>query len=281
MEDRLWSIVLRIVPESKPDARRRYSDRRILLVILWAVLHDRPISWACRAEHWPVRASREALPHPSTVSRRSRSASLRAAFAAAQAAFVAELREPSQIAVVDGKPLLVSDYSRDPDATNGHSMRRFGRGYKLHAAVDERGVVLASEVLPINVQERAAAARIVPSLAGQVRRVFADGNYDGAPLHRRLEGTGLKLYCPLINNYAGPRTHPRRKVLYRLMNHAIGEKIAVAREHVERRFALLGNLGFGLKGLPNWVRRLHRVRQWVEHKLLLYHAYMLLQAESA
>jgi len=31
----------------------------------------------------------------------------------------------------------------------------------------------------------------------------------------------------------------------------IGIKIANAREHIERQFALMGNLGFGLKGLPN------------------------------
>ena len=62
---------------------------------------------------------------------------------------------------------------------------------------------------------------------------------------------------------------------------AKGEKVWLDSTHlpwpqeVERFFACLGNTGFGLGPLPNWVRRLHRVTLWVAAKMLLYIAYRL------
>lgn len=281
MEDRLWEIVVRLVPDDKSKSSRRYSNREIVAVILWAVLHDRPMCWACREENWPRERRPERLPVPSTISRRSKTPELRAAREATQAALVEEFGPPTLDAAIDGQPLRVSDYSRDRDAKNGRAYRRFGRGYKLHAVVDGRGVVLRHEVRPLNEQERIVAKRLLPSLGGVVRRVFADGNYDSGPIHDSLKGTGVKFYSPLIKNYVSPRSHKRRKVVHRIMNSPFGERIRVAREHIERQFARIGNVGFGLKGLPAWARTLHRVERWVSHKLLLHHAYLLVKAETA
>lgn len=72
MEDCLWEIVVLGLPESEPAGRQRYSDREILLVLLWVVLHDRPVAWACDAGCWPTRRRLRRLPHASTVSRRAR-----------------------------------------------------------------------------------------------------------------------------------------------------------------------------------------------------------------
>jgi hypothetical protein len=185
------------------------------------------------------------------------------------------LANPSKEVVIDGKPLLVSDYSRDPDAKDGRAMRRFARGYKLHAVIDAQGVVQSFDVLSLNVQERKAARDLLRDTPTTVRRVYGDGNYDSGVLHKQLDATGVKLYTPLINNYAGPRSHPRRRRLAHIMNTELGDRIANAREHVERQFGLMGNLGFGLKGLPNWVRRHHRVFRWVSCKLLLFHTWKL------
>lgn len=281
MEDRLWEIVVRFVPEDNPKSGYRHSSRLIVAVILWAVLHDRPMCWACRAESWPEERRPERLPDPSTISRRSRTPELRQAREATALALAERLGPPTSTVAIDGQPLRVSDYSRDPDAKNGKAYRRFGRGYKLHAVVDGRGVVLRHEVRPLNEQERAVAKRLLPTLAGKVRRVFADGNYDSGPIHDCLKGTGTKFYCPLIKNYVRPDGHPRRKVVHRIMNHPLGARIRVAREHIERQFARMTNLGFCLKGLPNWARTLRRVERWVSHKILLYHAYLLLRAENA
>lgn len=275
MENRLWTIVCSVLPNCKIDFRQRYSDREILFVQLWAVLHDRPVCWACQAQHWPPEHRPRWLPHASTVSRRGCREELTKLLKAAHAKLRALLGCGSWKAAIDGKPLLVSDYSRDPDAKNGRAMRRFRRGYKLHAIIDSEGVVRTFDVLSLNVQERKVAHQLIPQVAPGIRRVLADGNYDSGPLHTLLEPIGIKLYTPLINNYAGPRSHPRRRRLAKIMNSELGNRLANAREHIERQFGLIGNLGFGLKGLPNWVRRKHRVHRWVSCKILLFHVWKL------
>ena len=275
MEDRLWEIVVSLLPQNKPSSRQTYSDRDILLVVLWAALHDRPIAWACREENWSARRRLPRLPHPSTVSRRSRQPAFAACLEEAHRRLRERLGAPHAVAIIDGKPLRVSDYSRDPDAKNGRAYRRFGKGYKLHAVIDLRGMVLAFEIQPLNVNERTPARRLLARLPKGVRRVLADGNYDSMFLHRQLDGTGVLFYAPPINNYAGPRTHHRRRVLARLYQCVAGELIENTREEIERQFALMGNVGCGLKELPNWVRRERRVSRWISAKLLLHHAYLI------
>jgi len=56
MEGELWDEVYRWVREigkSYPSPRMQYSHAYIALVWLWAVLHDRPMSWACQVANWP------------------------------------------------------------------------------------------------------------------------------------------------------------------------------------------------------------------------------------
>lgn len=281
MEGRLWEIVTSVVACDKPARRQAYSDSEVLLVVLWAALHDRPIAWACRAEHWPERRRPTRLPHPSTVCRRSRGPAFAARMGAAHEATRAALGPPTRAAAIDGKPLLVSDYGRDPDARNGRAYRHFGKGYKLHAVVDFAGAVLAFEVLPLNVNERVPAARLLTRLPRGVRRVLADGNYDSSELHRLLEGTGVRLYAPPLKMCAAPRSHRRRRALVRLLTGPYGRRLSADREHVERQFALMGNVGCGLKGLPNWVRRRHRVERWISSKLLIHHAFLLHKRAAA
>jgi hypothetical protein len=281
MEDRLWEIVTRVIAAGKPGPRQSYSDREVLLVLLWAALHDRPVAWACRPENWSDRRRPGRLPHPSTVSRRSRRAAFAACLDAAHRAMCSALGPSTAAAVIDGKPLCVSDYSRDPDARNGRAYRHFGKGYKLHAVIDLAGKVIGFEVLPLNVNERVPAARLLPSLPAGVRRVLADGNYDSSALHGLLEGTGVKFYAPPHKLHAGPRSHRRRRLLVRLMKGRFGKRLTDDREHVERQFALMGNVGCGLKGLPNWVRRQRRVERWVSAKLLLHHAFLLQKQAAA
>jgi Transposase DDE domain len=275
MEDRLWEIVVSLFPEDKPSARQTYSDGDILLVVLWAALHDRPIAWACQADCWPAHRQLARLPHPSTVSRRSRTPSFVARLEQAHRQLRERIGPASSTVIVDGKPLRVSDYSRDPDAKNGRAYRRFGKGYKLHAVIDLQGIVLAFDVLPLNVNERRPARQLLTQLPQGVRRVLADGNYDSAFVHQQLEGTGIRFYAPPLNNYAGPRSHRRRRILVRLYQRRVGALLENSREAIERQFGLMGNIGCGLKELPNWVRRQPRVRRWISAKLLMHHAYLL------
>ncbi len=56
MEGELWKIVVDIVRQVGRhwnNKYKQYSDAWIVETYLWAVLHDRPTSWACRSENWP------------------------------------------------------------------------------------------------------------------------------------------------------------------------------------------------------------------------------------
>lgn len=282
MEDRLWMIVLSLLPSEQGDlGRDTYSVRVILMVGLWAILHDRPFCWACCPEHWSEDRRPKQLPHASTLSRRWQRDDLAEAAYQVYLATMERLPCKGNVVAIDGKPLIVSDVSKDPDAKNGRGTRGMARGYKLHAVTDAEGVVRVFEVTSLNVNERKPARLLLGKLPPSVRRAVADGNYDGTPLHRLLEGSGVKLYTPLINNYAGPRTHPRRRVLARLLQHPIGQKLLHWRDQIERCFGFMGNIGFGLKGLPNWVRRQHRVARWIWGKIILYHALKISYAQNA
>src|SRR5687768_2376770 len=82
MEDELFAVLYRVVWE---EAKRRprakgvqYADAVILLVALWAVLHDRRMCWACRRRNWrPDRGwIGERPPSASTLSTRLRTLSV-------------------------------------------------------------------------------------------------------------------------------------------------------------------------------------------------------------
>ena len=75
MERQLWkSIVclLREVHKAQHQWRCRYSVLEIVEIWFWAVIHDRPVSWACQRRSWPIWDHRRVLPSNATMSRRLR-----------------------------------------------------------------------------------------------------------------------------------------------------------------------------------------------------------------
>ena len=73
MEGELWNGIYQTVlglASGRRRKRQQFSDRVIVLVYLWAVLHDRPVCWACQEQNWPDRCG-ATLPSPATMSRRS------------------------------------------------------------------------------------------------------------------------------------------------------------------------------------------------------------------
>src|SRR5688500_11302550 len=81
MEGELWAQAYRVVREEgnrqPPSGRLTYPDAVVVLVLLWAALHDRPVSWACDRRHWAGcgrgrRRRRRRLPSSATMSRRLR-----------------------------------------------------------------------------------------------------------------------------------------------------------------------------------------------------------------
>jgi hypothetical protein len=55
MERELWPLRYRILQETAREVRQKYVQHQpwvIAAVLLWAALHDRPVSWACERRHW-------------------------------------------------------------------------------------------------------------------------------------------------------------------------------------------------------------------------------------
>jgi hypothetical protein len=282
MEGHVWVIVeeLLLAVQSRPK-RCRYSDGEILRVSIWAILHDRPVSWACREENWPAKLRPDRLPDGSTVSRRWKRAALQYQAQRLHELGVDRLGETSRYAIVDGRPLPVGGCSKDPDARPGRSAGGMGKGYKMHTLVSLKHAILAYEIRPMNEAEQTVALELVARVPHRVLRVLGDGIYDSIRLHRRMENAGKKLYTPIRKGRVGRRQQPRRLQLLRLTQRPIGCRLLKLRDEVERAFAQESNVAIGFKGLPAWARRSHRVHRWMWGKNLLHNAWLLFRLKAA
>jgi len=281
MERGLWRGItegLRRLPRWSP-VRATYSNRQILAVLLWAALHDRPISWACCRSSWPIQAWRRRLPDQSTMSRRLRDprliGDLRLLIARLQRRLPA-----TPVLAVDGKALPVREHSRDPDAATGWASGRFAPGYKLHALIDTAHRLLDFEIRPMNQAESAAARAMVERLTpakpahtpGADATLLGDAAYDSNPLHAACAARGVRLLAPRRRPdrpLCKHRRHePSRLACVELLESPDPPGVLRERVSVERFFARL-TIAARLFALPPWARRLHRVRAWVAAKLAL------------
>lgn len=251
-------------------AKCRYADAQVVVVLLWATLHDRPISWACRREHWPWHDRTRPLPSGSTMSRRLRTPGVRTRLLLVLAALA--VPAAPGVLILDAKPLPVSGHSADPDAGYGRGAGGMGRGYKLHAITDTAGNVLVFEVLALSTSEQAAARMLLarlPVLPGGL--LLADGNYDSSELYDLAAARGLQLLASRRYQHAkglGHHRHsPRRLEGLRLL--AERPELHRPRRLIEGHFGTLGNVIGGLAPLPHSVRRRHRVGRWVTAKLII------------
>lgn len=280
MESRLWSIVLQQLP---PHDRDRgpfvYDTRTVLVVTLWAVLHDRPFGWACRPESWPERLRPRDLPDPSTLSRRRRRPEIIAGIQRALRRLGDRLAPCSRDGAIDSRPMVVGGASKDADAPAGRGVGGFSRGYRAHMLVDRAGVVRGLRVTPINVNERVPARELLADAPDAMQRVVGDANYDSVPLHGIARSHGRRLYTPIRSGRVGRRADPRRLLLLRLLASKPGRAALHARDGIERAFARMSNFACGLKPLPAWVRGIERVTLWIHAKVAIYHAYLLTKTE--
>jgi len=80
----LWKKLyrkLQIWARLKKPYGTKFTDCEILNVYLWAVLNDRPVSWAANKSNWPYYWQRKLrLPDDSTVSRRMKTESVQELF---------------------------------------------------------------------------------------------------------------------------------------------------------------------------------------------------------
>ena len=273
MERELWPLLYRLLQQTAQEVRQKYVQHQpwvIAAVMLWAALHDRPMSWACERQHWSTTKLCPArLPSASAVSRRSH----RVGFAVFLNHLTEHLRGTplaSLIVVLDGKPLLVGGCSHDHEARFGRAAGHIGRGYKLHAAWESRAMPEAWEVAALNVSELAVAHRLFGLLPGGY--ALADANYDATALFDRAGACNYQLLANQVDRNPGTGHHyqsPYRLRCIALLQTSFGHELFARRTDIERRFAHATSFGGGLAPLPAWVRTRHRVTQWVWAKLAI------------
>lgn len=275
MERELWPRLYHLVETVGATVRQKnvtYQPALIVLVLLWAALHDRPIAWACWGRNWSTTTLRPVrLPSAATMSRRLRSQAVAAVLHAVEER-LRETEPPGWVHVIDGKPLVVGGLSHDPDARTGHGAGKLARGYKLYALWGRRPMPEAWSVNALNVNE----AREAPGLFAAARTagyVLGDNQYDSSALYDAAAASGLRLIAARKDPEAGiSKGHyqsPDRLRAIEALRHDFGQELFNQRGHIERCFGNATSFAGGLAPLPSWVRRSHRVVRWVWAKLII------------
>jgi len=276
MERELWRILSGTITKLDRSCDVQDYDHsigRIVRVYLWAVLHDRPVYWACRRRNWAGVRPPVALPDQSTMSRRLRRRDTRDMITALSKMLDRPDLSTRLCLYLDGKPLPISKHSVDAQATFGRGAGGQDRGYKLHAIYGESNRPVAWSLRPLNENEHHAAKPLVESL--DEGYLLADANYDANHLYEQAGRKGVRLLTS--RRYASARGIGRHAhSAYRLdaLNRLsapspFARELLQQRRRVETRFAHLSNFGGGLTCLPPWVRGLHRVTLWVAGKILV------------
>jgi hypothetical protein len=270
MERELWTRLYRLARQLDPGRGHGiFPAAWIVAVFLWAACHDRPTVWACQLSNWPKELQRR-LPSQSTMSRRLRSS----AVATLLATMIEALRLPdnSWIKIIDAKPLPVGGHSKDPDADWGRGVRNFIKGYKLYAIWANGPLPVAVDVAPARTSEQQMAERLIPTLR-EGGYLLGDKLYDINRLYDAAGRAGYQLVAQRkrIGRGLGHCSHsPWRLRSIELLKTGFGRALYTYRGRIEQRFAQLTNFASGLAPLPNWVRRLPRVKLWVTAKLLIH-----------
>jgi hypothetical protein len=275
MERELWPPLYHLLRDVAKGFRQKYVQHPpwvLVAVMLWAALHDRPVSWACQQRHWSTTTLKpRRLPSPSTLSRRVDSVGVGLLWRALEQR-LRDSGQPALVAFIDGKPLPVGGNSKDPDARFGRGAGCTAKGYKLHAVWTTRAVPEAWEVTPLNGNEKAVAARLIGQL-GHGGYLLGDGNYDASYVYDAAAARGYQLLSPCRKaKEPGSGKHyqsPHRLRGLEILRGDFGKALYKARTSIERSFGHAGSFGGGLGPLPAWVRGQDRVRTWVWAKLII------------
>lgn len=275
MERELWHRLYHLVMDVGRSFRISdvtFQPHLIVLVFLWAALHDRPVCWACDQRNWATTTLRPAtLPSQSTLSRRLRRVDT-AMFMRLLVTKLCAIGDAPLLAVIDGKPLPVGGASEDPEAHCGRGAARLAKGYKLYAVWDDRPVPAVYRVHSMNMSEDKVAEEMLGDLAGGGGYLLGDGEYDANGVFDAAGAAGFQLLAPRADPEAGLGHRPQSPYRLRcieLMQSPFGREIYRLRGDIERDFAHLTSFGGGLSPLPSWVRHENRVWLWTTAKLLI------------
>lgn len=284
MEATLYRALYRLVWSVAHPRRPRvqFPDRAIILVYLWSVLHDRPVTWACDRRHWPAGLLAFELPSDTTMSRRLATLGVLQLLERVLLAASDRVGPPPLVKAVDSKPMTVGAYSKDRDAKRGRvGAGQMARGYRLHALT--HGRVARHWVLgPMNDHDSVHAPALLGRLEGGGGYVVADNAYDSNALHACAAAAGHQLVAPPREaerhvrdaRHNGPARLRALDVLASPLEFCRGGRRAAFgvalynhRETVESCFGELSLTG--LNYLPAWVRGPRRVALWAAGKILL------------
>ena len=278
MEREAWKWILPFVRRAiKPLRNRRFTfeSGEIVLVLLWSVLHDRPVYWACDPRNWPDEFRPPRLPSPSTMTRRQR----KPVFRECLLRLLAQLRRGKVrplLNMIDGKALPISSISKDPDARFGRGAGGLVKGYKLHLILAKNNVLQAHDVRPMNCDERVVARELVCN-ARLNGYLLGDAHYDDNALHERCRERGVQMLAARRAGTACKLGHIRHSpgrlravALLESSTTGFGSTLLAQRAAIETYFGHLSSAFFGLGPLPAWVRRQPRVWRWVTAKLFLF-----------
>jgi hypothetical protein len=285
MEDELYARIYRlIVHEARGKlfehrSKQQFSDVRILQVYCWAVLHDRPVSWACDARSWSARYQDMLLPSQPTMSRRMKSFSFQALLQSLcdrlrTLPVVPGVYLPYLVRIIDSKPLIVGGFSKDRDAKRGYATGGMARGYKLSLCWSNAVMPEAFCLGPLNQSDPDGAAWLINHLHEPQGYVLADSGYDVNWLHQLAESQQLLLLTPRKKPGSGlghiKHCPGRLSSIQRLEGEeGFSKDLYANREKIERELGGWTSFGGGLQGLPSWVRRPRRVILWVTVKLVI------------
>lgn len=283
MERELWPILYYNVREVARSFHQKYVHIPgwiLVLTMLWAALHERPVAWACNPKNWSTtRLQPPRFPSGRTMSRRADKVALGLLWRAVEE----RLRElsatvPGLLAFLDAKPLTVGGATKDPDACYGRAAGVMAKGYKLHTVWSTRAMPETWEVTPLNAGETTVAGRLVVQLVGG-GYLLADGNYDSSELFDLAWSKGYQLLTPLPKgkNPGGGHCYqsPHRLRSIEMMRGEFGKALYRKRIAIEQAYGNATSFAGGLAPLPAWVRGLDRVRTWVWAKLLINAARIL------
>lgn len=277
MERELWSIIAAHLTHLSTVTRRgrfEHPTTRIVRVYLWAVLHDRPVYWACDRRNWIGVKPPRILPDQSTMSRR-----LHRPETEQLLEMLLDRLEPAELNALvmrlDGKPLPVAKHSRDPQATIGRGAGGMQRGYKLHAIYTSKNRPVARRVTPLNVDERVVAAELLRQTPIGEGYLLADRNYETNPLYNLAADVGRTLVTKRrfedAKGLGQSRVHSTHRIamIQRMKDPSpFTAELLETRRDIETRFANLTNFGGGLTHLPPWVRG-RRVAPYVTAKIII------------
>jgi len=299
MDRELWKLIYRSVQRAarivgQVGRRPRYTNGKIVAMYIWSVWHDRPLCWACERSHYNTLFRPRGLPSVSQFTRRIKSD---ACLQILQLVHddLAGRGVVCAAGYIAGKPLLVSPVSKDREAKSGKISGGYGKGYKLHAFVNQRRRIVVWSVMSLNFAEQTVAAELLAYLPPLLPEalVMMDSNYDSAPLHKHSDQFNVHLINPLKGQKrVGPDGHhpvtlrqmgATRRSLVRIWDDHpdLMRYVMQMRDEIERVLGVLTCTAGGLAGLPSWVRTLSRVRRWVGVKIILYNARLTVQEKLA